>query len=151
MSLQNTIISTEDAADTEAFGVRLGSQLRGGEVIELIGDLGSGKTTLVRGIAKGLESPDHVSSPTFTVYKVYNGGKLPIYHYDFYRLQDDVVIKNELAEIVAHKQAVIVLEWAEQIGSALPKEHIKITFRTLGEDIRELSVVIPPKCRYIEL
>jgi tRNA threonylcarbamoyladenosine biosynthesis protein TsaE len=151
MSLQSSIIRTENAVDTEALGLRLGEQLQGGEVVELIGDVGAGKTTLVRGIARGIGSLEHVSSPTFTVYKVYNGGRLPLYHYDFYRLQDDQVVKNELEEIVSQEQAVIVLEWAEQIGSVLPKAHMKISFRTLGEHTRELSIFIPEENGYVKL
>ena len=80
---------------TETYAEKLANRLVGGEVIELVGDVGAGKTTFVRGLAKGLGSTDHVSSPTFTVEQVYTG-RLTLYHYDFYRLPDAGVVKNQL-------------------------------------------------------
>lgn len=143
-------IRLESSSDTEAFARKLGEQLKGGEVIELIGDVGAGKTTFVRGLAKGLGSKDHVSSPTFTVYKVYNG-RMPLYHYDFYRLGDDLVIRNELAELTTNKQAVIVLEWADKVQAVLPREHIKITIKTIDENTRQFDVALPTRMHHISL
>jgi tRNA threonylcarbamoyladenosine biosynthesis protein TsaE len=138
-----------DLEETKALAQRLGKLLKGGEVIELLGDVGSGKTSFVKGLAVGLGSEDHVTSPTFTVHKVYGSGRLPIYHYDFYRLHDHRIIQNELAEAVTNGQAVIVLEWAENIQQILPKDHIKIEIEVVSENERKFTFRLPPKNRYL--
>ena len=83
---------------TEEVGSKIGTCLLGGEVILLSSDIGGGKTALVRGIARGLGSTDHVSSPTFTISKIYKSPKLTLYHFDFYRLQEPGIINYELVE-----------------------------------------------------
>src|SRR5688572_15811906 len=90
-------IETTDSLSTENFAETIGSQLKGGEIIELIGDVGAGKTTFARGLARGVGSTDRVTSPTFTVSNVYESGRIILKHYDFYRLNDLAIIKNELA------------------------------------------------------
>lgn len=144
MGIEKTLQSN-NPHETEELGERLGRQLRGGEIIQLVGDLGSGKTTFVKGLAKGLGSKDRVSSPTFTFYKIYSGGRWPLYHYDFYRAHDGLIIKNELAELAANKKAVFVLEWAERIRTALPKKDIKIHIHVLNEDERKFIVRLPAR------
>lgn len=136
----NTEIKTGSAAQTEQLGRSLGVQLKGGEVIELIGDVGAGKTTFVRGLAMGLGAADNVTSPTFTVCNSYKG-RLMLHHCDFYRLNDDALIKKELAELI-DGQSVVVLEWADEVNAVLPDECIKIRINSDGDYSRALSIEI---------
>lgn len=132
---------TGSARETEELGRKLGASLHGGEVIELIGDVGAGKTTLVRGLAAGLGSKDHVSSPTFTVCNRYTGKKL-IHHCDFYRLTDDQLIMQELTELIG-SETVVVLEWAEEVSAVIPKDGIKIYVQAGHENDRTFTVESP--------
>jgi tRNA threonylcarbamoyladenosine biosynthesis protein TsaE len=136
-------ISTASSAETEKLGERLGSLLRGGEVIELVSDLGGGKTTLVRGIAKGFGSTDKVASPTFTVSKEYHSGNMRIVHYDFYRLQDPGLLEFELAESLQDPQAVTIIEWADIVHDVLPKDRITIRISSTGENTRSFGIAVP--------
>ena len=134
-------INSEDAM--RAFGERLGRALRGGECIELISDVGSGKTTLTKGIAVGLAIDDTVQSPTFTINRTYdapNGIRLS--HYDFYRLSDPGIMSDELAESLTEPATVIVIEWGDIIGSVLPEDHMKISFDSPEETVRVLNIEV---------
>src|SRR5690606_23307454 len=88
---------TNSPEQTEQFAQILASKLRGGEVIELVSDLGGGKTTFTRGLVGGLKSTDTVASPTFTISREYTGGRLHVYHFDFYRLGEAGIVGDELA------------------------------------------------------
>lgn len=124
-----------------AFAERLGKRLRGGEVIELISDLGGGKTTFVRGLARGIGSQDQVTSPTFTINNVYQGAKLTLYHFDFYRLSEPGVMRDELAEILQDPQAVTVIEWGEMVHDVLPNDKLTMTITATGETSRHYECV----------
>ncbi len=106
----------------------LGSRLRGGEVIELRSDLGGGKTTFVRGLAKGAGSLDRVSSPTFTLSRIYKTKKFGIHHFDFYRLIDPGVLADQLAEAMGGDN-VVVVEWADIVTDVLPEQRISVEFQ----------------------
>lgn len=120
------------------FGHGLGAKLRGGEVIQLIGDVGAGKTTFVRGLAEGAGSTDHVSSPTFTICNTYQG-RLTIHHCDFYRLQDDTLIEKELLELI-DGQSVVILEWAENIRAVKSVDSVAISINVMENDTRSFGV-----------
>jgi len=137
--------------ETEEFGYQIGMQLKGQEAIELIGDVGTGKTTFVRGLARGVGSSDRVSSPTFTVSKVYSSDNITLYHYDFYRLDDLEIIKQELAEVLQNKINSVVMEWASAIQPILPKEHITISIENGPDDTRYFSYFLPEKFKYIKI
>lgn len=140
--------STSSAA-TEQIAAKLASRLRGGEIIELISDLGGGKTTFVRGLAKGLGSDDHVASPSFTISRQYEAGKKRLYHLDFYRLDDPGIIKNELAEIITDSSAITVIEWAEVVRDSLPKDRLTVVLKPVGENTRDLEFQLPEKLLYL--
>jgi tRNA threonylcarbamoyladenosine biosynthesis protein TsaE len=144
-------IKSMDPADTIELGCKLGSMLNGGEIIRLVGDIGVGKTTFVRGMAAGIGTDDHASSPTFTAYKLYKGKMIVLYHYDFYRVQADKMIEYELNENLREDKAAVVLEWPEYIELTLPVPSIDIKFRVISESERELSVLIPDNFEYIDL
>ena len=123
---------TSVTSETEmmAIGRRLGERFRGGEVVELIGDVGAGKTTLVKGIGQGLRVDDDVQSPSFTISRVYGARDgLELHHYDFYRLQDAGVMQHELAESISDLEAITVIEWADTVQDVLPTEHVVIRLK----------------------
>lgn len=134
---------TRSAEETEALGERLAKGLRGGEVIELVSDLGGGKTTFVRGLMRGLGSSDKVASPTFTISRMYAAGDLTVHHFDFYRLAEPGIIADELAEVVADPKAIAVIEWADVVQHVLPESRITIRIRQTPEGDRQLSFRYP--------
>lgn len=127
----------------------LGSRLRGGEVIVLSSDLGGGKTAFVRGLAKGMGSSDHVSSPTFTVSREYKAGKLTMYHFDFYRLQEPGVIAAELEEFLHDETAVVVIEWGAIVEGILPNDKLAISITRTGETERHFTLTYPERLAYL--
>lgn len=101
-------------------------------------DLGGGKTTFVRGVARGMGSADHVSSPTFKISNVYKAGNLELYHFDFYRLNEAGIIADELAEVISEPDVVIVVEWGGVVSNVLPKEKVTITLNAISETSRRV-------------
>lgn len=124
-----------------ALAAGVGARLKGGECIELIGDVGAGKTTFVKGLAEGLEIDDDVQSPSFTVSRVYAArGGLRLDHYDFYRLPDAGILEYEFAESVSDSQVITVVEWAEVVHDILPEQRITITIKVTGETSRAVTI-----------
>ena len=126
------ITSTDDMRQ---LGIKIASQLKGGECIELIGDVGAGKTTLVQGIGQGLDADDIIQSPSFTIsreYKCRDGLRLA--HYDFYRLNDAGIMAYELEESLNDASCITIVEWANTIDAVLPKRTIKITISSSPDD-----------------
>ncbi len=130
-------------------GARLAHNLKGGEVIELVSDLGGGKTTLVRGLARGLGSHDHVSSPTFKISNVYAGKDLTLYHFDFYRLSEAGLLAHELHDVLTDPKAIVVIEWGQVVSHVLPPEHLTVTMIASGDDERQLSFHYPKDFAYL--
>lgn len=135
--------------NTAKLAASLGARLRGGEVIELVSDLGGGKTAFVRGLAAGMGSSDKVRSPSFTISNVYAAGDLTLYHFDFYRLNDAGIVANELAEVVDDPKAVVAVEWASIVEDVLPAERLTIRIKTTGEFTREFTFTYPEKLKYL--
>lgn len=142
-------IVSASAEQTEALGESLGRRLRGGEVIELISDLGGGKTTFVRGLVRGAGSADHVASPTFTMSKTYEAGGMHIHHFDFYRLNEPGIMADELAEIVDGGQDVTVVEWSDIVQHVLPDERLAIHIAQTAEGERQLELLVPASYSYL--
>ncbi|HSX36746.1 MAG TPA: tRNA (adenosine(37)-N6)-threonylcarbamoyltransferase complex ATPase subunit type 1 TsaE [Patescibacteria group bacterium] len=140
---------SSSSAKTEQLAESLGSNLRGGEAIELISDLGGGKTTFVRGLARGLGSPDKVHSPSFTISNEYRAGALTLHHFDFYRLSEPGIMRDELAEVLTDPRAVTVVEWADIVEDVLPKDKLTVRIKTTGENDRELSFEYPEQLKYL--
>jgi len=151
--VKNKVLSWQTASNssesTETIGQKLGSRLRGGEVIELVSDLGGGKTTFVRGIARGLGSQDVVASPTFTISRQYRAGELTLYHFDFYRLGEPGIVAAELLEVIDDPKAIVVIEWGEIVENVLPAGRLTITFQSTGEAMRQLIFQYPNKLSYL--
>ncbi|HEY1835303.1 MAG TPA: tRNA (adenosine(37)-N6)-threonylcarbamoyltransferase complex ATPase subunit type 1 TsaE [Candidatus Saccharimonadales bacterium] len=134
---------------TEALAEKIGKRLKGGEVIELVSDLGGGKTAFVRGLARGLGSRDHVASPTFTISREYQAGELTLYHFDFYRLSEPGIMSAELAEILDDPKAVVAVEWSDIVQHVLPEKRLSVKFALNGETSRQLDFTYPPELAYL--
>ena len=129
--MREIIIRNE--ADTKAFGYELAKSLKPGTVIALIGNLGTGKTTLTKYIAEGLGVREMLTSPTFTIVKEYYSGRMPLYHFDVYRLESAAQLFDIGAEEYFYGQGVSILEWADQVAEILPDETLCI-FIEYGEN-----------------
>ena len=130
------IIESLCADDTFAFGKKLGEAAEPGTVYTLVGDLGVGKTVLTQGLAEGLGITEPVSSPTFTIVKEYTDGRLPLYHFDVYRITDPDEMFNIGAEEYFFGEGVCVVEWADLIAELLP-ENTKYIYLQYGENPEE--------------
>jgi tRNA threonylcarbamoyladenosine biosynthesis protein TsaE len=139
------------SAETERLGRLLGRSLHGGEVIELRSDLGGGKTTFVRGLTRGAGSKATVTSPTFTLSRIYPAKQFEIHHFDFYRLDDPGILADQLAESVNNSHAVTIVEWAGIVNDVLPPERISIEFHPTANspDERQITVHYPENHRSI--
>jgi len=127
--------------EMKTLGKTIGCLLYGGEVIELVGDVGSGKTTLVKGIAVGLGIDEYVQSPSFTINRVYKGrDNLTLTHYDFYRLDDAGIMANELQEIIGNPDMVTIIEWGGVVEGVLPADRLTINIISPTEDSRLLTI-----------
>jgi tRNA threonylcarbamoyladenosine biosynthesis protein TsaE len=128
-------------AATEALGCRLGSLLFPGAVVALVGPLGAGKTQLVRAIAEGLGVSDSrvVTSPTFVLIQEYQG-RLPIYHFDAYRLRTPDEFLDLGVQEYFEGDGVCLIEWADRVESCLPAEHLRITITITGETSRHFQI-----------
>lgn len=121
-------------------GERIGALLRGGEIIELVGDVGAGKTTLTKGIAKGLGVDEDVQSPSFTISRVYDAREgLVLSHYDFYRLHDAGIMADELHETLHDPKSVTIIEWAEIVSGVLPDDNLRVQITSPSETDRRIE------------
>ncbi len=119
----------------------MASLLRLGDVVEFVGDLGGGKTTLIKGIASGLGITQTVTSPTYNIqrsYRIPSGGTLE--HYDLYRLGDDEIILHEMREIIESGQSIICVEWADHFGEHLTADRFVVRIQHVDENQREIEV-----------
>jgi tRNA threonylcarbamoyladenosine biosynthesis protein TsaE len=123
--------------DTFAFGREIGSSLRGGEVILLIGELGSGKTVLTKGIAEGIGIDETITSPSFTILNIYDG-PLCLYHFDFYRIDDKGEIEDLLEDYIYLKDGIVVIEWGEKVIDLLDN-YILVEIK-ISDPSRKISV-----------
>lgn len=136
------ITEVRSEAEMKTFGQQLGNLLRGGEVIELVGDVGAGKTTLTKGIATGLGIDEDVQSPTFTISRVYDTSSgLHLSHYDFYRLHDAGIMADELHEAVGDPQGITIIEWAKIVSGVLPDDRLTIHLVSPSESTRQIEII----------
>ncbi|OYW83938.1 tRNA (adenosine(37)-N6)-threonylcarbamoyltransferase complex ATPase subunit type 1 TsaE [Candidatus Saccharibacteria bacterium 32-49-10] len=132
-------ISSEKAM--RDFGSRIGARLKGGEVLELVGDVGAGKTTFVKGLAAGLGIEGPVQSPSFTISQVYDARDgLRLAHYDFYRLADPGIMADELFEMVGESGTIAAIEWADTVAEVLPDSRYRLKFLATSEDGRRVEL-----------
>ena len=135
------ILEVQNESEMKAFGARLGALLTGGEILELVGDVGAGKTTLTKGIGEGLGIDEDIQSPSFTISRIYDtthGTRLA--HYDFYRLQDAGIMASELHDTLQDPHAITIIEWADIVSGILPDDRLTIRIMPLSEAGRRLDL-----------
>ena len=133
-------IEVKSSDEMIILGQKVGRLLRGGDVIELVGDMGAGKTTLVKGIASGLDIGEPIQSPTFTVSRVYDGrDDIRLSHYDFYRLAEAGIMSDEIDEMAHDGQTITVIEWGEAVSDVLPIDRLTIRIIADGENTRNVE------------
>jgi tRNA threonylcarbamoyladenosine biosynthesis protein TsaE len=134
------VLNTHCASETNAFGKALAQQLTAGDVLLLQGNLGAGKSELARGIARGLGITGHVPSPSFTILQVYEDGRLPLYHFDWYRITSVEELYEMGLEEYLYAGGVSVIEWPDMAREAVPETHLRINISITGETNRQLAV-----------
>jgi len=137
--VKSRIIHTESEEETVALGETLAAELPARAVVLLIGNLGAGKTTLAKGIVKGLGAarPDEVSSPTFTLIHEYSPS---VYHIDLYRLDTAAQVATLGLEEIFDREAVVLIEWGEKFLALMPEDRMEIRLRATGENLREIEI-----------
>jgi tRNA threonylcarbamoyladenosine biosynthesis protein TsaE len=132
---------TQSPAQTHALGRKIGETLSTGRVITLTGDLGSGKTAFVQGLAQGLGVPPdyYITSPTYTIINEYPG-RFPLFHIDLYRLKDEEAVADIGLYDMLQPENVLAIEWPEIIASQLPLDLIALHFEILGQRTRKISI-----------
>lgn len=132
---------THSAAETEALGAKLAAVLQPGDVIAYLGDLGAGKTAFTRGLARGLGIVEAVTSPTYTLVNEYLDGRLPLFHFDMYRLRDADELFDLGWEDYLARQGICAVEWSENVWEAL-ENPITVQIRTDAEDetLRRITI-----------
>ena len=133
-------IITKSEKETKQLGYKLAKALPNGSVVCLLGDLGAGKTTLVRGVAEGLNIKEVVQSPTFNIMKIYLKGDRPLIHIDAYRLAD-INTDIGLDEYIGYETGITMIEWPMYIDHLLPKEAVYVELKHLGDDKRKVLII----------
>lgn len=141
--MRETIYETFSPEETHALGRQIGKNALPGQIYTLVGDLGVGKTVFTQGIAEGLGIKEPVSSPTFTIVQVYEGGRMPFYHFDVYRIGDIEEMDEIGYEDYFYGEGLSMVEWANLIEDILPENRFEVTIEKdleRGFDYRKITI-----------
>ncbi len=144
--MKKTVMETSCMEDTAKNAYEMAQNAEQGQVYALIGDLGVGKTVFTKGFAEGLGIEEPVSSPTFTILQIYEEGRLPLYHFDVYRIEEPEEMEEVGFDDYIYGDGVCLIEWANRIEEILPEETIYIVIEKdleKGMDYRKITVVRP--------
>lgn len=139
------VLESKSTDDTFQIGMRLGQMAEAGEVYTLTGDLGVGKTVFTQGFAKGLGIEEAVNSPTFTILQIYESGRIPLYHFDVYRIGSVDEMDETGFEEYIMGEGVSLIEWADLISEIVPEKHTRILIEKdleKGFDYRRITVTV---------
>ena len=136
------MFTSASAAETEAAGARVAQKIGAGDILALVGDLGSGKTQFVKGLVRGLGCADAVTSPTFTLLHEYRAGPLPVYHFDFYRIESPAAVRAIGFDEIVFGDGVTVIEWADRFAEAVPPQARWIRFEIASENQRRIDLSV---------
>ncbi len=134
------MLVTHSAMETRQLGMKLAALLRPGDTVLLKGGLGAGKSELARGIARGLGIAGPVPSPSFTILNAYDEGRLPLYHFDWYRIEDPAEISEMGLEEMIGGDGVALIEWSEKAPDCLPENVLLAEIKATGEEEREITL-----------
>ena len=132
---------THSPEETRALGAQLAEQLQPGDVILLLGDMGAGKSELARGVARGLGVTGYITSPTFTILQLYETGRLPLCHFDWYRLCGAEELYELSMDEYLYGESVAVVEWPSRAEEAIPPTRLQITLTPVGEAERQIALL----------
>jgi tRNA threonylcarbamoyladenosine biosynthesis protein TsaE len=141
---------THSPEETEAIGEKLGKHLSPGTVLAYRGDLGAGKTAFTRGLARGLGCREHVTSPTYTIVNEYLGGRLPLFHFDMYRLHSSDDLFDIGWDDYLERQGICAVEWSENVAEAL-EDPLVVTICKTGEESRKITLEGGPQIADLSL
>lgn len=131
---------SHSVAETHAIGALLAEQLLPGDVLLLLGDMGAGKSELTRGIARGLGVTGYVTSPTFTILQVHDEGRMPLYHFDWYRLSDAEELYELSMDEYLYGDGVSVIEWPSRAEEVIPESYLEVKLIPLGDEERAIAL-----------
>ena len=134
------IYTTNSPAETEAIGAALGAMLPAGTILAYRGDLGAGKTAFTRGLARGLGYTESVTSPTYTIVNEYLGGRLPLFHFDMYRLRSAEDLWDIGWDDYLDRGGICAVEWSENVDEAM-ENAVYVTIEKTGEESRRITIV----------
>ena len=130
---------THSAAQTQALGAALAAQLEPDDVLLLLGDMGAGKSEFTRGLARGLGVTGYVTSPTFTIMQLHDSGRLPLYHFDWYRLSDVEELYELSMDEYLHAGGVAVIEWPSRAEEAIPDTYLEVSIEPVDDSTRRIT------------
>ena len=142
---------THSPRETRHFGEKLASRLQPGDVLLLLGNLGAGKSEMTRGIAAGLGVTSTVTSPSFTILNVYDEGSIPLYHFDWYRLESAEELFEMGMDEYLGGDGVAVVEWPTQCPEAIPEDYLEVAIEPLGENERRITLTPRGAFRSLEM
>ena len=131
---------TQTREDTQALGMQLAATLKRGDVVLLTGDMGAGKSEFTRGLARGLGVTGYVTSPTFTIMQLHDSGRLPLYHFDWYRISDAEELYELSMDEYLHAGGVAVIEWPSRAEEAIPETYLEVALEPLSDDVRRITL-----------
>lgn len=134
------IFDSHSVADTRSIGAALAQQLQPNDVLLMLGDMGAGKSEFTRGLARGLGVTGYVTSPTFTILQVHEDGRLPLYHFDWYRLNDVEELYELSMDEYLHADGVAVVEWPSRAEEAIPETYLEVALEPVGDDARRITL-----------
>ena len=134
------MIITNSTSETRELGAKLAEELKAGDVVLLEGELGAGKSELARGVAQGLGVQETVTSPSFTILNVYESGRLPLYHFDWYRLESSEELYELGMDEYLGGDGIALVEWPARCPDAVPEDCLRIRIVTEGENTRRITV-----------
>ena len=144
MAVETQTFISHSHAETQAFGTQLAAQLQPGELLAFYGDLGAGKTCMIQGICQALEVKDLVTSPTFIIINEYQGKlaglTVPIYHFDFYRLNSAAELEDLGAEEYFYSKGICLVEWPDRAADLLPAKHGEVRLEYVRADQRRITL-----------
>ena len=131
---------THSVAETQALGAALAKQLEPDDVLLMLGDMGAGKSEFTRGLARGLGVTGYVTSPTFTIMQLHDSGRLPLYHFDWYRISDAEELYELSMDEYLHAGGVAVIEWPSRAEEAIPETYLEVALEPLSDDVRRITL-----------
>ena len=131
---------SHSVAETQQLGASLAAQLKPGDVLLMLGDMGVGKSEFTRGLARGLGVKGYVTSPTFTILQVHDNGRMPLYHFDWYRLSDVEELYELSMDEYLYGDGVSVIEWPSRAEEAIPEQYLEVELIPAGDNERIIEL-----------